>query len=185
MWVSKFSYPFTSTAPATLIYLQSVIIHQITYMLLFTWLERLKIVLLSVQSLQWHQLVRLSPGAGAFRKENLSCLPVVYGKPRGMWVWSIFDRLPNLWLAKDFRGEWGFLIGTSTSCSFGLVVPLDTTVNEEPEWGLGEVVCGFLHGGCVLVMVIQVLSASPCDAECRWRGWWVRSVPKCPLRIQD
>lgn len=69
--VTKFSYPFTITAPETAIYLWNVLISQIAFVLLFTWLDRLKDVLLPVQSPQWHQLARLSHGTGALRKKNL------------------------------------------------------------------------------------------------------------------
>jgi len=78
--VSKFSYPFAIKAPEIVIYLWSVLINHMMYTLLFTWLDRLRIVLVSVQCPQWHQLVRLSRGTGAFWKENLSSLTVLSGE---------------------------------------------------------------------------------------------------------
>lgn len=69
--VTKLSYPFTTTAPETVIYLWNLLISEITFMLLFTWLDRLKDVELHVQSPQWLQLASLSHGAAALREKNL------------------------------------------------------------------------------------------------------------------
>lgn len=53
-------------------------------MLLFAWLERLRILFFFLPKAP--RLVRASPGIGVFGKENISCPPAVCGKAQVMCV---------------------------------------------------------------------------------------------------
>lgn len=145
--VTKFSYPFTIPAPEIVIYLWNVLISQTAFLLLFTSLDRLKDVLLRVQSPQWHQLARLSHGAGALRKESLSCL-----WERHKWH-GCGEYSTDCWICRCPKI-------LNTSCSFGLVL-----MRSQSE-GLEKFGCG---GGRVCVWCCECgTSASPGDGECKW-----------------
>lgn len=141
--VTKFSYPFTTTAPEKIIYLWNVLISEITFVLLFTWLDGLKDVLLHIQSPQWPQLASLSLGAGALRIRNLwerqmCCGCGVYLTDYHIW------RCPKM-------------LNTSSLldlCGWGVRVR---------AWrSLAVVLAGFVSGA------VTVASASPGDGECKW-----------------
>lgn len=159
--VTKFSYPFTTTAPETIIYLWNVFNKRDNICAPFhlAWrtqrcftLHPKPSVVSAGQPVPWSRC-----------SEDQESL----GKANVLWVWSVFDRLSYLEVPKEVEHLFSLGLVWMRSQSEGL---------EKFGCGAGWVCewccdCGFCQPWWWWVQVTQV--------------WWVRPVPTCPLRIQD